>query len=397
MPKNDPEQGNLGPIYSHSMAPSSEPFYSNIPAAPLSPMAYPQPPVSSEEQAHPNTAATTGSNGPSYPEAPPVAASGFQGETSTDPYSGIGHSQPAPPPASSATATAAGSNNYAHAPLSGATYTPPTSTSVADLYRAPGNPYSDRSGRAIQEVPDLAPPESPRANYVSPEYEYYSQPGAATAGSGATTPGSGAATAGAAATAGNRRPTQTSQAYAPARTTQSTTSLTYSRQSSGFSRVFRVIIFILIALVISQAGRAMLNRFIESDLFSSSDPAVEVTALTPGTCFASLDYVNGDQLQPIDCSNPHQFEISTIINVPGDEYPGYDALMELGGTECMDAADELLMENSLGPNDPLLYYHLLYPSDNSWSSGDREIICFIASGGADELVGSAVAGELEVR
>lgn len=359
MANDDSAQDNR-PSLMPSMAPSSQPFYSNIPAAPLSSMAYPQ--------------------------APPVGSSGYGDTTSSDPYSGMGyatlprHQQPAAHGGQTYSQSAEG---YAQAPQgytqAGRDHSAPTpgyaqSTggSLTDLYQAPGNPYADRSGRPVQPALDYTQATAPTAAPYSVDPGTYGQQAYSiqitTAPSTAPQP-----------------PTS--------RTPQQVRTIGSAPKKRGRSGFIALLAMIGIFVLIAQFAQGIFSRAFDSDFFTPSLPTVADVDLAEGMCFDTLNYVSSNRLQPVNCDEPHRIEVSANLMAPWDSYPGEDELIEHSRAECRAVADEISTTFRTRSIDS----RSLYPSQGTWNSGDRTITCFISSVGTSRLVGSAATGDLQVE
>lgn len=307
------------------MAPSSEPFYSNIPAAPIS-------------------------AGSPYPKAPPVRGGEFGETDEANPYSDMGYAaaqvqaQPVEPvqaPTPRAP-SAAPTPQYSPTPVrparadhSAAHHHP----AVEDLYRAPGNPYADHSGRAApasgheaMSVPGFTPP---RPRPVRPE-----------------------------------RP-----------------------KRKGRS-MFTVIVLLLVLGNLFVKGGSALWGYLE-DAFSSSSsdlPTIADTDIDVGDCFLELDYVRGNHFQPVDCDDPHRFQVVLSTDAPFDDYPGEDELV----TTTRETCQEITSEVSGEVGSTRLSHFSLYPSEAGWEAGDQTITCFVSTAGSTRLHGSYTDGTLEV-
>jgi hypothetical protein len=76
----------------------------------------------------------------------------------------------------------------------------------------------------------------------------------------------------------------------------------------------------------------------------------------------------------IDCAEPHDSEAYASIILPDGDYPGTDPVLEQADAECLAAFPTYVgiayEESTLG----FAYY---YPTEQSWASGDREILCLL--------------------
>ena len=307
-----------------SYAPSSEPFYSSIPSAPIS--------------------------SSSYSEAPRVGTGTFGDEQTSDPYSQMGYSAlPGPERHGGAAEQSDGGQ-----------------PSVADLYRAPGNPYSDHSGRAITAT-------APNA-YAAPGQG--SSPAAPPARSSTFHPGS--------APGGVAGP-GVGGAAAPA------------KKKRGAGCAISSIAFLIVAGFVLVGAYGFISDLIDTPTSPSSSPSalptVPDTELEEGMCLQSLEPEQSNELQPVHCDEPHWFEVAANIEIPGSDYPGEDEVRERASRECRETAEDTAYIFNTSELTP----YSLYPSEGTWADGDRTISCFIATEGEELLHGSAHEGDLEVE
>lgn len=104
-----------------------------------------------------------------------------------------------------------------------------------------------------------------------------------------------------------------------------------------------------------------------------------VLSLAEGDCFDDPDGTESADLEVtdvpiVDCADPHDNEVYHIVEVTGDDYPGTEAIGAQADTECVDR-----FESFVGaPYDTSdLNFGWLTPTAESWSGGDREILCFV--------------------
>ena len=69
--------------------------------------------------------------------------------------------------------------------------------------------------------------------------------------------------------------------------------------------------------------------------------------------------------------------------VEGDEYPGLEAVQAEADVVCYAAFEDFV---GIAYDDSVLYYSTLYPSDESWGGGDREILCSISKYDENEKI-----------
>ena len=134
----------------------------------------------------------------------------------------------------------------------------------------------------------------------------------------------------------------------------------------------------------------------EQAIQSSSDVAdrgtnTSVFDLREGTCFNDPVTVEEDlveELAVVSCNTPHDNEVFALVNYPdGSEaaFPGTETINEFAETEC-----EAIYYTYVGTAyaDSLFLYSTYYPSEESWSDGDREVICFLYHPDLEKLTDS---------
>lgn len=101
-----------------------------------------------------------------------------------------------------------------------------------------------------------------------------------------------------------------------------------------------------------------------------------VLTLADGDCFDDPD---GEETEVtdvpiVDCADPHDNEVYQILDVEGDSYPGQNAVGSQADAECLAGFEPFVGATY---EDSELDYGWLTPTQESWDSGDREIVCFV--------------------
>ena len=119
-----------------------------------------------------------------------------------------------------------------------------------------------------------------------------------------------------------------------------------------------------------------------SSLSAKTETAVTAPAaegLTPsanyktGDCFANFDAgAAANRLVP--CTQAHSAQlVATAMYGAGDSYPGKDALEQRASDLCRQTQLTLPQDTSM------LRQRNAFPSQSSWSAGDRRVDCFVES------------------
>lgn len=76
----------------------------------------------------------------------------------------------------------------------------------------------------------------------------------------------------------------------------------------------------------------------------------------------------------VPCTEPHDSEIYAAFELGQSTYPGEEAVRAKADVLCLPAFEEFVGEPYLDSRYDFAYY---YPTEASWSSGDREVLCVI--------------------
>lgn len=98
------------------------------------------------------------------------------------------------------------------------------------------------------------------------------------------------------------------------------------------------------------------------------------------------DEFSFDSLEAVPCADPHDLEFFGVVNHPGDEHPGDDALFGYADEQCSPGFEEF---TGVAPeHDARLVLMSFIPDPEGWSNGDREIGCVLQNYDGTMLVGS---------
>lgn len=111
------------------------------------------------------------------------------------------------------------------------------------------------------------------------------------------------------------------------------------------------------------------------DLDPSDGTDTDVFTIKVGDCLndgAASGEVSS--VPTIDCAEPHDSEAYSSIIIPDGDYPGEDAVLSQADTEC---AADFASYVGIAYEESTLGYAYYYPTQQSWDSGDREILCLV--------------------
>lgn len=109
------------------------------------------------------------------------------------------------------------------------------------------------------------------------------------------------------------------------------------------------------------------------------------TDLEVGHCFQ--DWTEGDtQVMAVDCSAPHDNEVYYVAELTDDDLPSENDLENRSLGLCLASFEPYV---GALPEETTLDYGWLFPSDESWSEGDRDITCYLFAADGSKLNQSA--------
>lgn len=124
----------------------------------------------------------------------------------------------------------------------------------------------------------------------------------------------------------------------------------------------------------STAATASASALPTSSAQAGEGEEVSVFDLEIGDCFrADSDQV--ESVTVVACDEPHVYEAFGIVDheAGADEpYPGDEAIVEYADTECQAGFEAFV---GLDYQSSVWYITSVTPSEETWSQGDREIIC----------------------
>jgi len=129
--------------------------------------------------------------------------------------------------------------------------------------------------------------------------------------------------------------------------------------------------------VIVEEGDLNVFSFQLGDCFSND--AIIGSAAGDGTEVGSV--------AAVPCDESHDAEVFYLFDVDGGDFPGDDAIQEQVGKGCLGKFDSFV---GRAYEESDLEVGALWPTELTWSDGDREIVCYVRS-----LDGEALEGSME--
>ena len=106
----------------------------------------------------------------------------------------------------------------------------------------------------------------------------------------------------------------------------------------------------------------------------AGDPA-DVFTIKVGDCLNDGSATGEvSEVPTVDCAEPHDSEAYASIIIDDGDFPGDEALVAQAEAECGAAFSDFV---GIDFESSSLSYAYYYPTESSWASGDREILCLI--------------------
>ena len=110
----------------------------------------------------------------------------------------------------------------------------------------------------------------------------------------------------------------------------------------------------------------------------------DVFSLAVGDCFNDQDADEVESVKAIPCADAHDYEAYFAFDVSEDgAFPGDEALAQLAEEGCIAEFATFIGKSY---EESTLLFNYLSPSEGSWDSGDREILCLAM--GSNQTVGT---------
>jgi hypothetical protein len=120
-----------------------------------------------------------------------------------------------------------------------------------------------------------------------------------------------------------------------------------------------------------------------------SSREVGVGALEVGDCVRDDTLGDEGQVETVDvvpCGQPHDLEVYVNVTMPGDDFPGDQAIERFAEQSCVAHFKDYV---GVPLRDSEFDYYSYLPSEGSWNDGDRVVTCGVVDPDLKTLTGSA--------
>ncbi|MGK3953223.1 septum formation family protein [Microbacterium sp. I2] len=129
-------------------------------------------------------------------------------------------------------------------------------------------------------------------------------------------------------------------------------------------------------------------RDAQTDEVTEANDNADVFAIQVGDCLATADMGSVDEVTSIPvvpCADPHDDEVYYAYDLAEGEYPGEEAVKADADATCIPEFANFI---GLAYEESVLDYWPLYPTEGSWASGDREVLCIAWDPSGAKLTGT---------
>ena len=114
--------------------------------------------------------------------------------------------------------------------------------------------------------------------------------------------------------------------------------------------------------------------------------SISATALQVGDCVNGLrNSTNLSSLPGVPCTQPHEGEVFAVFDLPAGDYPGSAAVDDQVSRECND---RLTAYSPSAGSDPDVGLFSVYPLEQNWNRGDRQVVCLATAAAGNTATGS---------
>ena len=107
----------------------------------------------------------------------------------------------------------------------------------------------------------------------------------------------------------------------------------------------------------------------------SAEAEQSLLRLEVGTCLNDVEQPIGQDMTDVPlvpCDEPHESEVFAEILLNDESFPGINAITEAASTGCLEEFSRFI---GVDYQNSTLSFHYYYPTETSWSVGDRSIFC----------------------
>lgn len=124
---------------------------------------------------------------------------------------------------------------------------------------------------------------------------------------------------------------------------------------------------------------------------------VAATELVTGDCLTGFaiggsERLRIDSAEVVSCAAPHQLEVFSVFSLAGQSFPNTEEGVYPGLQRIVDAADQGCVERleEIGGEASGYGLVVVWPTDRSWATGDRDVVCAAYSADGQRFDGPTI-------
>ncbi|MBH0131394.1 septum formation family protein [Salinibacterium sp. NK8237] len=146
---------------------------------------------------------------------------------------------------------------------------------------------------------------------------------------------------------------------------------------------------------VALSGCSILDQ-VTNEISDAVDPGAGTTqdifSLVIGDCeVGNQDGGEVSSTKTVDCAEPHDAEVYAASYMAEGDFPGDSAIEDQATADCYAEFGTFIGAEY---EDSVYDFSWYYPTEGSWSEGDREILCLVYDPSGDQISGS-LAGAAE--
>ncbi|MBH0055109.1 MULTISPECIES: septum formation family protein [unclassified Salinibacterium] len=146
---------------------------------------------------------------------------------------------------------------------------------------------------------------------------------------------------------------------------------------------------------VALSGCSIIDQ-VTNEISDAVDPGAGTTqdifSLVIGDCeVGNQDGGEVSSTKTIDCAEPHDAEVYAASYMADGDFPGDSAIEDQATADCYAEFGTFIGAEY---EDSVYDFSWYYPTEGSWSEGDREILCLVYDPSGDQISGS-LAGAAE--
>jgi hypothetical protein len=100
----------------------------------------------------------------------------------------------------------------------------------------------------------------------------------------------------------------------------------------------------------------------------------DIFSLEVGDCISAFDAGEVASVSVIPCTDSHEMEIFARFQIDEDEFPGDEETGTIANDGCVEEFEAFI---GVPYNQSELFVSYLYPNEDTWGNGDREVLCTV--------------------